>query len=134
MNLKSALRCGAAATLLATGSANAATINLIDLGGVTGSQAEQGFNIAAAYWSHMLTNTATINLGVKFANLGSGIIGQTGSRTIDYTVQNWENGVNATKSGSTLDQNIVLPTITAGAIDYITSGVDATGGNTTNPA
>lgn len=54
----------AAATLAVVGS-QAATINLIDLGGVTGSQSEQGFRLAARYWGEMFTNTATINLDRK---------------------------------------------------------------------
>jgi hypothetical protein len=133
MKLKSILVCGTAAACLAIGSADAATIHLVDTGGVAGSVAEKDFNIAAAYWGNMFTNAATINMGVGFAALPTNVIGSTGSRHVDYTVQNWENRVNATKSNSTLDQNVVLPTITAGAVDFITSGVDETGGNTTDP-
>jgi len=113
--------------LLATSSANATVINLIDQGGVAGSQAEQGFTIAANYWSKMFTNDAVINLGVSFAALAPNIIGSTGSRQLDYTVQNWENRVNATKSGSTIDSTIVLPTLNGGAATLITNGVDANG-------
>ena len=109
MKLKSILCCSTAAALMAIGSvsANAATINLIDLGGVTGSQAEQGFKVAAAYWGSMFTNTAVINLGVKFAPLNPGIIGSTGSTRMDYGVQAWETGVNLTKSNSTIDTGLM---------------------------
>jgi hypothetical protein len=130
MKLKAILCCGTAAAFLAISSADAATINLIDTGGVAGSPAEAGFKIAAAYWGSMFTNNATINLGVGFAALPPNVIGSTGSRRVDYTVQNWENHVNATKSNSTLDQNIVLPTLTAGTVDFITNGTDGSGGNT----
>jgi hypothetical protein len=134
MKLKTIFACGSAAAVLAISGADAATINLVDLGGVTGSVAEKDFKIAAAYWGNMFTNNATINLGVKFAALAPNVIGSTGSRRVDYTVQNWENRVNATKSNSTLDQSVVLPTITAGAVDFVTNGVDGTGNNTTDPA
>lgn len=123
MRLKNLVLCGAAMITLASVPANAVVINLIDKGGVTGSKAEQGFKIAAAYWSSMLTNNATINLGVSFASLGTGIIGSTGSTRADYSVANWEARVNATKSSSAIDQNIVLPTLNKdGGASFITNG------------
>ena len=42
------------------------TINLIDIGGVTGSPAEEGFRIAAKYWESVLTNNAVINFQVGY--------------------------------------------------------------------
>lgn len=118
-----------AATLLATAS-QAATINLIDLGGVTGSPAQQGFQIAANYWGSLFTNDVTINLGVGFSALGSGIIGSTGSARMDFTVANWEAGILATRSGSMVDQMAVLPTLGAqGGISGLTAGVGANGSN-----
>ncbi|MEG8055070.1 NF038122 family metalloprotease [Sphingomonas aerolata] len=110
--------------------AGAATINLIDLGGVTGSKSEMGFQIAASYWGSMFTNTAVINLGVGFSALGPGIIGSTGSTRADYSIANWEAGVNSTKSGSYIDQNIVLPTLTNGAASFITNGTTTVDGVT----
>lgn len=66
-------------------SASAApTINLIDVGGVTGSQAEQGFKIAAKYWESVLTNDVVLNFEVRFDNLGPGILGSTGSTLFTY--------------------------------------------------
>lgn len=126
MRIRNILCCGAAVITLASVPATAATINLIDLGGVKGSQAEQGFNIAAAYWGSMFTNNATINLGVGFAPLATGIIGSTGSTRVDYTVANWEAGINATKSSSTIDKNIVLPSLTNGGASFITNGTTTT--------
>lgn len=108
--------------LVAAGSANALTINLIDQGGVTGSQAEQGFKIAAAYWESVITNNVTLNFGVGYSALPTGVIGSTGSAGMDYSVANFEAGFNATKSSSTLDQTAVLPTLTNGAMKMITSG------------
>lgn len=121
----------AAAAALAVAGSQAATINLIDQGGVTGSAAEQGFNIAAGYWAHMLTNNVTINLGVKYAALPPNVIGSTGSRKIDYLTTDWMSGVNATKSGSSIDQNLVMPTLTGGGFSGLTTGVDINGNNDT---
>ena len=122
----------ATAAALAAAASQAATINLIDLGGVTGSQAEQGFRIAAQYWGNLFTNNVTINLGVGFSALGSGIIGSTGSARMDYSVATWESGILATRSGSMVDQMAVLPSLSAqGGISGLTVGVDGTGNNNT---
>ncbi len=129
--LKTMLGCGVAMATLSAPVANAATINLIDLGGVAGSQAEQGFLVAAGYWGSMFTNDAVINLGVGFAPLGAGIIAQAGSRRIDFATQDWLDLVNATKSGSALDQSVVMPTLTAGGASFITNGVAGDGNNDT---
>jgi len=133
MKTKTILVCGTAATLLAMSGADAATINLVDLGGVTGSVAEKDFNIAAGYWANMFTNNVTVDLGVKFAALPKNVIGSTGSSKMDYKVSSWEARVNATKSNSALDQSVVLPTITGLTVDFVTSGIDGQGGNTTKP-
>ena len=122
MKFKLTLLCTAVA--LAAGAADATTINLIDQGGVAGSRAELGFTVAANYWSQMLTGNAVINLGVGFQALAPNIIGSTGSRQMDYSVANWESRVNATKSNSTIDSGIVLPTLTGGAATFITNGYD----------
>ncbi len=118
----------AAAALAAVGS-QAATINLIDVGGVTGSQAEYGFKLAAKYWGSMFTNNATININVKFGALPANVIGSTGSTKKDYSVANWENRVNLTKSNSAIDQGIVLPGLTGGGISGLTAGVNGSGDN-----
>jgi hypothetical protein len=130
MRFKEIIRCGAAMVTLASVPVNAATINLIDLGGVAGSQAEAGFNIAAAYWGSMFTNNATINLGVGFSPLGEGIIGSTGSLRADYSVADWESRINATKSNSGVDANIYLPKLIDGGASFITNGVSTINGVT----
>lgn len=130
MRFRSIIRCGAALAAIVSVPAGAANINLIDLGGVTGSKAEQGFKIAAAYWGTMFTNNVTINLGVGFAPLATGIIGSTGSTRVDYSVANWEAGVNRTKSSSSIDQTVVLPTLTNGGASFITNGTTTVGGVT----
>lgn len=68
------------AAVLAAAPANAVTFVLHDNGGTAvGTQARTGFEIAAAYWSSVLTNNATINLDIGFSPLGPGILGSTGS-------------------------------------------------------
>lgn len=128
MNFKYNLLLGAAAASLLGTSAQAVTvINLVDQGGVAGSQAEHGFNIAAAYWSSLLTNNATINLGVSFAGLAPNVIGSTGSLRQDFRIVDWQNGVNATRSTSLIDQTAVLPGLTGGHISGLTTGVNGNG-------
>jgi hypothetical protein len=130
MRFRDFLGCSAAMMVLGSTPVSAATINLVDLGGVTGSQAEQGFGIAAAYWGSVFTNNVVVNLGVGFAPLATGIIGSTGSTRADYSVANWEAGVNATKSGSTIDRNAILPTLTNGGASFITNGTTTVDGVT----
>jgi hypothetical protein len=131
MAIKHLLCCGAAVAAFSAQVADAATINLIDLGGVAGSPAEQGFLVAAHFWGSMLTNDAVINLGVGFSDLGPGIIAQAGSRRADLGVQNWQNLLNASKSNSALDQSLVLPTLTNGGISFIGNGTAPDGNNDT---
>jgi hypothetical protein len=130
MCFKNILNFGVAMVALASSPVSGATINLIDLGGVAGSQAQQGFNIAASYWGSMLTNKAVINLGVGFSPLATGIIGSTGSTRADYAVANWEARVNTTRSASSIDRNIVLPTLTNGSTSFITNGTTTANGVT----
>lgn len=134
MRIKSFMACGAAIIALTAAPVMATTINLIDLGGVKGSQAERGFKIAAAYWSSMFTNSAVIDLGVKFSPLDPGIIGSTGSNRVDFATASWERQLNLTKSGSTIDQGIVLPRLTDGGASFITNGTTTTAATATAPA
>ena len=126
MKIKGLLCCGAALISVSTAS-NAAVINLVDQGfaGTAAQQAQfrAGFQIAAAYWGSILTNNATINLGVGTSALGTGIIGSTGSSRNDITTSAWLNAVNSTKSNSALDSSLVLPTLTNGGASFITNGV-----------
>ena len=133
MKMKMMLYCGAAFSAVVTGvPSQASVINLIDQGGVKGSKAEQGFNIAAAYWGSILTNNATINLGVRFAPLDEGVIGSTGSTRQDYSVANWERGIASSRSNSTVDQTAILPSLTNGGATFISSGVDEFGNDDTS--
>jgi hypothetical protein len=118
----------AAVTALAT-AAHATTINIIDIGGVTGSPAELGFQVAAQYWGGLLTNNATINIEIGFGALAPNVIGSTGSRSMNYSVANWQSAIAATRSGSTIDQTAVLPPLVNGGITGLTVGVDGSGNN-----
>lgn len=126
MNIRKLLCLGVAVSAISASNANAATIVLVDQGfaGTAQQQAQfrAGFEIAAAYWGSVLSNNVTIRLGVGSAALGTGIIGSTGSAAMDYSVANWEAGINATKSNSAVDTGIVLPTLTNGAAAFITNG------------
>ncbi len=75
------LRGAAALALFALGTTPAAAlkINLIDVGGVSGTNAEFGFSLAAKYWESVLANDAVMNLEVGYSPLGPGILGQAGS-------------------------------------------------------
>ena len=108
------LMAGAAAALVVSSQAQALTINLIDNGGVTGSQSEQGFKIAAAYWQSVITTNVTLNFGVGYSALGTGIIGSTSSSKYGVAIQDVEGALHDVAS-STLDQNVVLPTFTGAA-------------------
>lgn len=74
----------AGGVLLTAAPASALTIQLNDIGGVTGSAAELGFQRAAKFWESVFTNDATIRLNVGFSSLGEGILGQTGSTLETY--------------------------------------------------
>ncbi|VXC84025.1 NF038122 family metalloprotease [Sphingomonas sp. 8AM] len=122
------LACGAAMIALVPTIGEAATINLVDIGGVAGSRAEQGFNIAAAYWGSVLTNNVTINLGVGFSHLGDGVLGATDVTVTDYNVRDWEGAVGNSRSSSTLDRTAILPALNAeGGVSFISTGLNADG-------
>uniref|UniRef100_UPI0039839616 hypothetical protein n=1 Tax=Phenylobacterium sp. TaxID=1871053 RepID=UPI0039839616 len=106
LKLKS-LRAVLLASALATAAtaADAATIVLNNQGGVAaGSQAYQGFTTAANFWGSLISNNITINLNVKFAPLGPGILGQTGSTFTSKTVQGVEARIINGASNSAIDQ------------------------------
>lgn len=106
--MKKTIMAAAVAATLASATSHAAVINLVDLGGVTGSKAEQGFTIAANYWGDILSNDVIINLGVGFQELDPGVIGSTGSTRADVSIADWQAALNGTKSNSTIDQTAVL--------------------------
>ncbi len=118
------LVCGCALLSLAVTNtaAPAATIVVVDNGGVKGSQAEKVYATAAAYWGSVLSNDITIRLGSKFVPIGGGALGQGGPTTMYYGIADWKNGLVATRSNSTLDRSVVLPELTNGAAAFISHG------------
>ncbi len=52
--------------------ASALQIVFVDIGGLTGSPAEAGFNMAAKYWGSMLTDNRTVTLHVSYEPLSNG--------------------------------------------------------------
>ncbi len=109
--------------MLEAGPARAVTFNLIDAGGVTGTAAQQGFAIAAAYWSSVLTNNVTVNLKVGYSSLGTGIIGSTGSTSQTANVSAWEAGLAANTQKSALDTAVIVPLLSnQGGISAIVNG------------
>ena len=105
-----------AGSALAVTPANALTINLIDVGGVTGTPAEQGFRIAARFWESVLTNNATVNFNVSFEDLGQGILGGTSSNLQTFVpISTYYSLLSARSSGNALDATALanLPTLSA---------------------
>lgn len=77
---KSLFALGAGAAMLAAVPAQALVFNLIDTGGTAvGTQARQGFEIAAGYWASVFADGVTVNLNIGFSTLGMVILGSTGS-------------------------------------------------------
>lgn len=115
----------AASALLTAAPASALTIQLNDIGGVTGSAAELGFQRAAKFWESVFTNDATIRLDVGFSSLGDGILGQTGSTLETYVpITAYRNTLAAT-GDSALDAQAVAnfaATNAAGGVQVLVPG------------
>jgi hypothetical protein len=125
----------AAGALAAATSAQALTINLHDIGGVTGSKAEFGFAAAAKYWESVLTNDATVNIDVGFSDLGPGVLGSTGSSLATYVPIDAYYGALAATGTSALDAQAVAhlsPTNASGGVNVIVPGY-LTGTDGINP-
>ena len=121
--MKSAyLAAAAVAALAATAPATAATINLIDAGGVVGSPAEAGFRLAADYWESVLLNDAVINFEVGFAQLGPNILGGTRSSLFTYVPVDDYKSLLAATGTSALDGVAVAnlaPTSGTGSLNVV---------------
>jgi len=83
------------------------TINLIDIGGVAGSPAEEGFRIAAKYWESVLTNNAVINFQVGYAPLPPHVLGSTSSNLAQYVPVSAYYGALSATGTSALDAQAV---------------------------
>lgn len=128
--IRSRLLAGAAVAIgLAAGTqAQALTFVLNNTGGAAvGSQAYNGFQMAASYWSHVITNDVTVNLNIGFTALGPGILGSASSPRVGVFTSDVQGLLNANTTKSALDITAIanLPTLDAGgALDVITNGYD----------
>ena len=77
--MKLALLAGALALSLGAVPASALSIKLVDTGGVAGTRAKSGFDIAAKNWESVLTNQANVTFNVGVKSFGPNILGSTGS-------------------------------------------------------
>lgn len=119
-----------AVALLSATSASALTIKLNDIGGVTGSAADQGFRIAAKYWESVLTNTGTVNLNVGYSDLGANILGSTGASLYTYVPISDYYGALAATQTSALDAVAVAnlsPLNTNGSVSVLVPGYTSPG-------
>jgi hypothetical protein len=125
MTIKQMLGCTAASLYLATASADAAVINMIDRGGIAGTPAERGLEIAALYWGSVLMNDVTINFGVS---LSPNVIAAADVARRNYSVADWQRQIGLTRSQSTLDQRAILPALESqGGATFITNATAADG-------
>lgn len=91
-------------------------INLLNTGGAeVGTNAYNGFRMAANYWQSVLTTSGptVINLNVGFQSLDEGILGQTGSTFTTATVAGVQARMKSTGS-TAFDSALVLPTLSSG--------------------
>lgn len=125
MNFKNAILAGAAMVAAASAAtpASAITFNLIENGnGVgQGTQARLGFEVAAAYWSSVLTNDITVNLQIGFNPLGEGILGSTGSGVTTLYTRSFYDALQANRTSA-------LDNIAVANLRPLTAGSGATGG------
>ncbi len=118
-NLVKSVAAAAVAAAMAV-PASAANIILIDstnsfATAPHGAEALFAFQKAANYWNKTLTNNVDIRIDIKFAALGAGILGSTGSNSNVASVADVYAGLHAT-GNSALDQIALahLPTLANG--------------------
>ncbi|HEX7886529.1 MAG TPA: NF038122 family metalloprotease [Phenylobacterium sp.] len=117
--------CLAAGIVTTAAPAAALTIDLTDIGGVTGSQAERGFRIAAGYWESVLTNDAIVRLNVGYSDLGADVLGATGSNLATFVPIAAYDQLLAATGTSALDAQAVAnlaPLSAAGSVDVLVPG------------
>lgn len=114
----------AAGGLCAPAPAVALTINLIDIGGVTGSPAEAGFRAAANYWESVLASPANVTIRVGFEDLGSDTLGGSSSTRANGSIDAYYGALTA-HGASALDATALAhltPTNFSGAVQAIVPG------------
>jgi hypothetical protein len=99
--------------------ARALTFNFIHDAGID-PNALQGFTTAGSMWSSLFSDPITINIQIDFRPLGAGILGQTGSNTIDATYADVRNAL-ITDSKSTADATAVAHLQAGPALEFLTN-------------
>jgi hypothetical protein len=122
MKLKASAAAAALLATVASTPASALVINLNDIGGVSGSRAENGFRIAARYWEGVITNDVTVNFNVGFSDLGPNVLGGTRSTLNLYAVDSIQASIAAYGGDSAVDQQV-----RAGGLAPTTVGPDGLG-------
>lgn len=120
--LLGSVACGA---LAASSPASALDIVFNDIGGVAGSPAAQGFEIAARYWESVISNDIHVNINVGFSNLGPGILGGTNSTIATFVPISGYYGALAATGDSALDAMAVAnlsPLDGGGGVDVLVPG------------
>ena len=120
-----------AAAVLSAAPAQALTFNFSNQaqgGAEQGTQARRSFDAAAAYWSSVFTNSATVNIAIGFYSLGAGnanVLGSAGSSSYVNTIASFTDRIGTTRSNSGVDvlAGANLPGLTSnGGVAAITPG------------
>lgn len=114
-----------ACAMFAAGGAQAAVINLVNVGGVEpGSASARAFEAAAAFWAQHLTNGAVVNLEVGYSSLAPMVLGETSSATRRYKAQTVVRRL-AAVGNSSIDRSAsaaLAPVLQSGTVDMIMPG------------
>jgi hypothetical protein len=134
LKLKAAVAALGLTTLMSSAPASALSFVLTDVGGVTGTAAQAGFQAAANFWSSIITNDVTVRINVRYADLGPNVLGSAGSTLTIRSIEETSARIAFFGSNSATDQTVLasgLPNLTPGlggfgAVDVVTPGyVDA---------
>ena len=111
--------CAALLTAAASAPAAAAPVFILnDTGGVgSGTDARDGFEAAASLWSGLFADDVTIRLDVGFKPLGTGILAQAGSSTVDIAYSSVRSAL-ASDVTSANDQTAVSTLPTGSTISF----------------
>jgi len=115
----------AAGVMACAAPASALTIQLNDIGGVSGSPAALGFSIAARYWESVLTNDVTMKIDVGFSDLGPGVLGGTSSTVATFVPIETYYALLAGAGNSALDAAAIAnlsPLDAGGGVDVLVPG------------
>ncbi len=107
----------AAAFAIASGASQALTFDLSFTSGTTADE-KASFQAAANLWSALLFDPVTVKLTVGTAALGANILGQAGSRYLDYSYSDVRTAMTADKT-SALDMKAVASLSPATSVNML---------------